>query len=99
MPERALTFACESEPLLAVLHTPDADKDKKIGVVIVVGGAQSRVGSHRMFVTLARGLADLGCAVLRFDRRGMGDSGGDDPGFDDCNEDIIAAVNRHGRDQ
>ena len=79
MYERALTFRCESEPLLGVLHTPDSDKDKKTGVVIVVGGAQSRVGSHRMFVTLARGLAELGCTVLRFDRRGMGDSGGDDP--------------------
>lgn len=87
-----MTIVCEGEPMLSIMHRPAPEFDKNIGVVIVVGGAQYRVGSHRMFVSLARNLADAGCTVLRFDRRGMGDSFGDDLGFDDCNEDIKAAV-------
>ncbi|MBR9910181.1 MAG: hydrolase 1, exosortase A system-associated [Gammaproteobacteria bacterium] len=78
--------------MLAILHSPPPELDRKIGVVVVVGGAQYRVGSHRMFVSLARNLAAAGCSVLRFDRRGTGDSWGEDPGFEDCNEDIQAAV-------
>lgn len=46
-------------------------------MVVVVGGPQYRVGSHRLFVHLARRLALCGHAVLRFDARGMGDSSGD----------------------
>ena len=92
MTEQALTLKCEGSELLAIMHRPDSEKDIHMGVVIVVGGAQYRVGSHRMFVSLARALAAGGCTVLRFDRRGMGDSGGKDLGFDDCDEDIRSAV-------
>ncbi|WP_219118156.1 hydrolase 1, exosortase A system-associated [Janthinobacterium sp. UMAB-56] len=46
------------------------------GVLIVTGGPQYRVGSHRQFVLLARALAAQGWPVLRFDLRGMGDSEG-----------------------
>lgn len=94
MDETAITVFCEQEAMLSILHRPDAERDRNTGIVIVVGGAQYRAGSHRMFVTLARKLTADGFTVLRFDRRGMGDSCGDDPGFDDCNEDIKAALDQ-----
>lgn len=90
--EQALIFDCEGEPLIGVLHSP-GNSAAKCGVLIVVGGPQYRVGSHRQFVLLARYLAKQGFPVLRFDVRGMGDSSGNDiPKFDDLDSDINAAV-------
>jgi exosortase A-associated hydrolase 1 len=61
-------------------------------LVIVVGGPQYRVGSHRQFVQLARGVSSAGHVVLRFDCRGMGDSSGDPNTFEHLDEDIGAAM-------
>jgi uncharacterized protein len=61
-------------------------------VVMVVGGPQYRVGSHRMYVTIARALAGAGVAVLRFDCRGMGDSDGTFTSFENLDDDIRSAV-------
>jgi exosortase A-associated hydrolase 1 len=85
---RPLTFACEGATLAGMAHPADGDT----GVLIVTGGVQTRTGAHRGFVDLADRLAAAGHPVLRFDRRGVGDSGGDDPGFRDSAPDIIAAV-------
>jgi len=74
MNEIPVTFGCEDISLVGVLHAPEAAPS--LGFVFVVGGPQYRVGSHRQFVLLARDLASHGAAVLRFDCRGMGDSGG-----------------------
>jgi exosortase A-associated hydrolase 1 len=63
-----------------------------VGVVIVSGGTQIRIGAHRGFVQLGERLAAAGYPVIRFDRRGVGDSGGDDPGFADGGADIAAAA-------
>jgi len=60
---------------VAVLHRP-ARLHSTTGVIVVVGGPQYRVGSHRQFVLLGRALASQGIAVLRFDLTGMGDSVG-----------------------
>ena len=46
--ERALTFDCCGERLVGVLAEPAAFS--KLGLVLVVGGPQYRVGSHRQFV-------------------------------------------------
>jgi uncharacterized protein len=61
-------------------------------VIVVVGGPQYRVGSHRQFVQLSRALALRGHATLRFDCTGMGDSPGELRNFLNVNEDIGAAI-------
>ena len=88
--ERAIAFECAGEQLLGVLSLPVVARD--IGVVIVVGGPQYRVGSHRQFVLMARHLARAGYPVLRFDTRGMGDSSGSFPGFENIAPDIASAA-------
>lgn len=85
---RPLTFACDGATLAGVAHPADGPT----GVVIVTGGVQTRAGAHRGFVELADRLAVAGYPVLRFDRRGVGDSDGVDPGFRDSGTDIAAAV-------
>jgi exosortase A-associated hydrolase 1 len=87
--ERAVTFPCE-EKLIGVLSLPE--RSEQVGVVIVVGGPQYRVGSHRQFVLLARALANAGYPVLRFDYRGMGDSGGERRNFEEVGLDIGSAI-------
>lgn len=78
--------------MLGVLAVPSSSSQTSpIGVVIVVGGPQTRVGSHRQFVTLARALAQAGHAVLRFDYTGMGDSSGAMPDFERAGPDIQRA--------
>jgi exosortase A-associated hydrolase 1 len=88
--EEAVSFACGGEWLYGVIHKPE--KSNRKAVVVVVGGPQYRVGSHRQFVLLARHLARAGVTVLRFDYRGMGDSSGSMRNFEDIGEDIRAAI-------
>jgi exosortase A-associated hydrolase 1 len=88
--EEAVTFDCGGEPLIGILSRGASDLDT--AVVVVVGGPQYRAGSHRQFVLLARRLAAAGHAVLRFDYRGMGDSGGPRLDFTQVGDDIAAAV-------
>ncbi|WP_157264894.1 hydrolase 1, exosortase A system-associated [Azohydromonas aeria] len=91
--EQALGFDCLGHQLLGVLAEPaPAPLPGDVGVVIVVGGPQYRAGSHRLFVKLARALAQAGVPALRFDVRGMGDSEGDFPGFERLTPDIGAAI-------
>ncbi|MGH8501158.1 MAG: hydrolase 1, exosortase A system-associated [Gammaproteobacteria bacterium] len=88
--ETALVFACGDARLLGVLHHPT--RATKRGMLLVVGGPQYRVGSHRQFVLLAREVAASGFAVMRFDYRGMGDSGGEPRAFEQIDDDIRSAV-------
>ena len=91
--ESALALPCAGELLPAVLAQPDpATPTQPLGVLVVVGGPQYRVGSHRQFVQLARHLAAHGYPVLRFDVRGMGDSPGEVRGFEDLHDDIAAGI-------
>jgi uncharacterized protein len=71
---------------------PDPMPMQSTGVVIVVGGAQYRTGSHRQFLQLARFLAAAGFPVLRFDFPGMGDSPGEPPSFEETAPHIAAAI-------
>ncbi len=87
---RPVEFSCEDAMLAGILH-PGADA-ARLGVVIVVGGPQTRVGSHRQFLLLARTLAEAGYPCLRFDYRGMGDSEGEPRDFEHIDADIRAAI-------
>jgi exosortase A-associated hydrolase 1 len=89
--ERALTFDCEGETLIGIIAQPTGPTGHR-GVLIVVGGPQYRVGSHRQFLLLARYLAAHGIPCMRFDYRGMGDSFGDRRDFKGVDRDIGAAV-------
>ena len=91
MLEHAFTFACENASLVGILH--QTRTPAKRGILMVVGGPQYRVGSHRQFVLLARSLAAKDIPVMRFDHRGIGDS--DDPyqGFEALDRDLTAAIN------
>ncbi|MDC0601595.1 hydrolase 1, exosortase A system-associated [Aliiglaciecola sp.] len=87
--ESAITFASDGKPLLGICHK--AATNSQVGVLIVVGGPQYRVGSHRQFVQLSRALAKNNIPSLRFDYTGMGDSGGDKKEFDHISDDIQQA--------
>jgi exosortase A-associated hydrolase 1 len=89
--ESAVTFDCEGETLLGVLHRGHAT-ERAVGILIVVGGPQYRVGSHRQFVLMAREWARRGYAVLRFDHRGVGDSAAAARSFEAIQPDIRAAL-------
>ena len=88
--EEVLAITCAGDQLTGVLALPE--HPHPTAVLIVVGGPQYRVGSHRQFVLLARHLAAAGYAALRFDVRGMGDSSGDPGGFENLSDDIGAAI-------
>jgi len=88
--EQAVTFDCEGETLIGIVSVPQ--RPSRTGVLIIVGGPQYRAGSHRQFVQLARRFADRGFPAMRFDYRGMGDSGGTLRSFEAVSEDIDAAI-------
>lgn len=88
--ENPVVFQCANARLTGILHTPQPPSDT--GVVIVVGGPQYRVGSHRQFVLMARRIAAAGFPILRFDYRGMGDADGEMRTFANVDDDIRAAV-------
>ncbi|HEY4082449.1 MAG TPA: hydrolase 1, exosortase A system-associated [Burkholderiaceae bacterium] len=79
--------------LLGLLSLPGAEAPRiEQAIVVVVGGPQYRVGSHRQFVLMARRLAAQGVAVLRFDVSGMGDSPGPATDFEKQTPCIRAAI-------
>lgn len=87
--ELAVSFECKGELLQGIMHCHPAAKH---GVIIVVGGPQTRHGSHRSFVQLARELNKKQINVLRFDYRGAGDSSGIIQPFTETVNDIASAV-------
>ena len=88
--EQACLLQVDGDELVAIVHLPV--DHAATGVIIVVGGPQYRVGSHRQFVLLARAISAAGYAVMRFDYRGMGDSAGNARGFDSIDNDVRGAV-------
>jgi len=88
--EIPVVFDCAGEQLVGVVAVPE--RPTTVGLLIVVGGPQYRVGSHRQFVQLARFLAAEGFSSFRFDYRGMGDSSGTVRSFEDVEADIHAAA-------
>ncbi|HEX8239879.1 MAG TPA: hydrolase 1, exosortase A system-associated [Allosphingosinicella sp.] len=92
---RLLSFDCEAAQLGASLDSADG----ATGLLFVTGGTQTRIGSHRMYERLAGALARAGWPCFRYDRRGVGDSGGDDPDFRDSGPDLAAAAAAFRREQ
>lgn len=89
--EFSLTFKVNHLDHLAIVHQGDVSINT--GVLVVVGGPQYRIGSHRQFVQLSRNLAQEGITSMRFDSQGMGDSEGCKVSFDHICDDIAAAIN------
>ena len=85
---RFLTFDCCGHPLQATLD----DAGGPLGLMIVSGGTEPRNGARGVQSRLAQDLAQQGISCFRFDRRGIGDSAGDDLGFAASLPDILAAI-------
>ncbi|MBU1363435.1 MAG: hydrolase 1, exosortase A system-associated [Gammaproteobacteria bacterium] len=88
--EKPIVFPCQEDSLIGIIAEPE--HGAATGLLLVVGGPQYRVGSHRQFRLLSRTLADAGYPVMRFDFRGMGDSSGRLRDFEQVDEDIGAAI-------
>lgn len=83
-----IAFECEDATLVGSLD----EARGSTGVLIVSGGNEVRAGAHRGMAMLAQALAAAGIPVFRFDRRGVGDSDGDNAGWEGSASDIAAAV-------
>lgn len=92
---RLLSFDCEGLALGASLDSEGGTT----GLIFVTGGTQTRIGSHRMYERLALALAQAGRPCFRYDRRGVGDSEGEDPDFRDSGPDLAAAAAAFRREQ
>ena len=91
---RLIAFPCGDATLAGSLD----DAPGATGLLLVIGGSQTRIGSHRMYERLSKTLADKGYPCFRFDRRGVGDSSGADPGFRGSVPDLKAAADAFRRE-
>lgn len=87
-PRTPLLFTCAGETLAATLHPACGPH----ALLLMQGGGQIRAGPHGSFTRLADHLQQQGFPVLRFDRRGIGDSSGSNQGWHGASEDIMAAT-------
>ena len=95
MIERPVYFACADDTLFGMLTLPDGGSESL--VVMAGGGGPNAATFQRNGVAtrLARGLAQSGLGVLRFDYHGVGDSTGEIGEFDldkPLRNDVEAAV-------
>ncbi len=88
MTRRHFTFACEGVDLAGSLDPASGTT----GLLIVTGGNEIRSGPWGSQARLAERISAAGFPVLRFDRRGVGDSAGENLGFTESAEDIAAAI-------
>ena len=84
----SLQFPCEAETLFATFDAAPGET----GLLIVSGGNEIRAGAWAGQAQLAARVAAAGHPVLRYDRRGVGDSSGTNGGFRETREDIAAAL-------
>ncbi len=85
---RLVSFSCAADHLAATLD----DAAGTTGLLIISGGNEIRAGAHRGMAKLAADICAAGFPVFRFDRRGIGDSEGDNGGFLSSADDIDAAA-------
>jgi len=90
MIQTPVVFSCKGAQLVGIVTAPSAQTDT--AMLVIVGGPQYRVGSHRQFHQLAQCAAAQGFAAMCFDTRGMGDSEGDQRSFEEIEDDVAAAI-------
>ncbi len=83
-------FPCGPDTLVGTLDMEAATGST--GVLLISGGREVRAGSWGGQAQIAALLAAAGVPVFRYDRRGVGESEGSDPGFQHTREDIAAAL-------
>ena len=83
-----LNFACGSCTLAGTIDTAPG----RTGLLLVTGGNEIRSGAFSGQAQLAADIARAGFPVFRFDRRGVGDSEGENRGFRKSAKDIRAAL-------
>jgi len=83
-----LDFGCGTLKLAGTLDTAPGTT----GLLIVSGGNEIRSGAFSGHAQLASEIAQAGFPVFRFDRRGIGDSEGENRGFRSTKGDISAAL-------
>ncbi|TMM50032.1 hydrolase 1, exosortase A system-associated [Qipengyuania marisflavi] len=83
-----LVFECGHSRLGATLDTARGTT----GLLLVSGGNEIRAGAFNGQARLAAEIAAAGYPVFRFDRRGIGDSEGENRGFRKASRDIAAAL-------
>lgn len=89
MTRRHVSFECEGSLLVGTI---DGDAGATAGLLQVTGGNELRSGAFAGQAQLAASLAAQGFAVMRFDRRGVGDSEGGNGEFRTSSPDIAAAL-------
>lgn len=89
--EIPLTFECESDTLIGIVHRPESPSSRGL-LSLVAGGPQYRAGCCRQLVYMARDFSDHGIPVMRFDHRGIGDSDGGFLDFLHVEKDLAAAI-------
>lgn len=87
MSRRHITFVCEGQHLVGTLD----EAPGHTGLLLVSGGNEVRAGPWNSQAYLAARLAAAGFPVMRFDRRGIGDSEGSNAGYRGSEQDIAAA--------
>lgn len=88
MSRRHFAFDCEGAQLIGTLD----EGSETTALLIVTGGNEVRAGAWNGQAQFAARIARAGFPVLRFDRRGVGDSEGVNTGFTDSAADIAAAI-------
>lgn len=88
MSRRHVTFVCEGSELVGTLDLAAGHT----GLLIVTGGNELRAGPWSSQAQIAEKVALAGFPTFRFDRRGTGDSEGENAGFTGSAADIAAAI-------
>ena len=83
-----LSFECQGRRCGATLDNAPGTT----GLLIVSGGNEIRAGAFNSQAGLAARIAAAGFPVFRFDRRGIGDSEGENRGFRKSRKDLEAAL-------
>lgn len=87
MTRRHVTFTCEGDRLVGTLDVAAG----RTALLLVSGGNEVRAGAWNGQARFAARIAAAGYPVLRFDRRGVGDSEGANGGFRSSAPDLAVA--------